>query len=106
MKSRVRKTGHQALRLCSQVERALGVVFMGGFASRVLQDLVVVAVEPAPNSSRLMVTVAPTDLEAPVDLVEIVHHLDLVSGLLRSEIAGAIHRKRVPSLVFRVKVEE
>ena len=106
MKSTKRKTGHHALRLCSQVERALGVVFAGGFASQVLQDLVVVAVEPSPNVSRLMVTVVPTDSEAPVDLVAIVRHLDLVSGLLRSEIAGAIHRKRVPSLVFRVKFDE
>jgi ribosome-binding factor A len=60
-------------------------------------------VEPAPDASRLLVTVAvdatPDELFDP----GFVHdHLARASGHLRSEVAGAITRKRAPVLVYRL----
>src|SRR5215510_3945579 len=52
-----RQPGRKALQLCRQVSEALGSA-LAGCADAVLQDVLVVAVEPAPNAGRLLVTVA------------------------------------------------
>jgi ribosome-binding factor A len=64
-----------------------------------LHDLWVVDVEPAPDAARLCAVV-----EAPrgADVEEVRVRLDRASGLLRSEVAQAITRKRAPVIAFRV----
>ena len=89
------------LQLCSQVARTLGEAF-AACADEVLRDLHVVGVVPAAGGGRLLVTLAanPAAPIRPDDLVE--QHLARARGLLRSEVASAINRRRTPELIFRV----
>ncbi len=92
----------KALQLCGQVAETLVLVLAGETGDDVLRDLVVVSVVPAPNTSRLLVTLSPSVIALDADLDAIRRHLDAVRGRLRGEIATAIHRRRVPELTFRV----
>jgi ribosome-binding factor A len=92
----------KALQLCRQVADTLALVLTGDSADGMLRDLVVEAVAPAPNSSRLLVTVSPSVGAAGADLDAIRRCLERARGRLRGEIAVAIHRRRVPDLTFRV----
>lgn len=55
--------------------------------------------DPAPDAARLAVTV---ELPKDGNPGEALARLEGARGLLREIIASAIHRKRVPDLVFRV----
>ena len=90
--------GRKALQLCRQVAEALHWA-LGGCGDAVLHALRVVSVEPAPNAVRLLVTVE-ADGVAPVAALE---HLRRAAGLLRSEVAAGINRRRAPELTFRVQ---
>lgn len=84
--------------LCRQAREALGEA-LATLDDGVLMDVWVAAVEPAPDGSRLAVIVqAPRDAA----LEDVRERLDRVAGYLRAEVAGAIHRKRAPTLVFQV----
>ena len=96
-----KKGGRKTQQLCGQVAEALGYAFAGVCNDDVLRDLGVVAVQPAPDESRLLVTVAPT-LPGACDPTQALAHLQQALGKLRSEVAAAIHRKRVPELTFCV----
>lgn len=88
----------KALQLCRQVQRALTYA-LGDCDDEVLAGLYVESVEPAPNDKHLMVTVQPLDKDIlPEDVLVRLHH---AAGLLRSEVARDIHRKRVPELTYR-----
>jgi ribosome-binding factor A len=100
----------KALQLCGQVARTLASVF-GECGDPVLRELLVQSVVPAPNSSRLLVTVSVpghmlgTAADSPADQARRVsQHLERSHGLLRAEVAAAIHRRRTPDLLFRVVV--
>ena len=96
------KENRKARQLCHQVAQTLELVLSGDSRDEILQSLHVVSVEPAPDSSRLLVVVA-TDLPVEqFDPVDIVARLGRHTARLRSEVAGAIARKRVPLLVFQV----
>jgi ribosome-binding factor A len=87
--------------LCKQVSRVLSCVLSGEIADEVLQGLAVDSVIPAPNASRLQVTLFPTGtLEVP--LIEVYARLEKVHGHLRSAVAEDINRKRAPELSFVV----
>jgi ribosome-binding factor A len=90
----------KALQLCGQVADTLALLLAGDSADDVLRDLLVETVRPAPNSSRLLVTVSPCVPDADLDPIR--QALDRAHGRLRGEIASAIHRRRVPELMFRV----
>jgi ribosome-binding factor A len=93
----------KARQLCGEVSRTLGSILAGECADEVLRDLLVVSVVPAPNSSRLLVTVSRGTEPPPEDAVpRILEHLERARGLLRTEMAAALHRRRVPDLTFRV----
>jgi ribosome-binding factor A len=102
-RNRASETGRRkAWQLCSQVARTLGDVLAGQCDDDLLWGLDVVSVEPAPDSSRLLVTVALPPSSDPVDPVDVVAHLRRASGLLRCEMAAAITRRKAPVLVFRL----
>jgi ribosome-binding factor A len=85
--------------LCKQVRRVLSCVLAGEVADEVLQGLAIDSVVPAPNASRLQVTLFPTGpLEVP--LSEVLARLERVRGRLRSAVAEDINRKRAPELSF------
>jgi ribosome-binding factor A len=94
-----RRTDWKARRLCRQVSEALQGGLSGECADEVLQQLWVDSVDPAPDASRLAVTVSVSDGISPA---EAILRLERARGLLRSIVARAIHRKKVPELVFRI----
>ena len=92
----------KALLLCGEAERTLSAVLAGECGDDVLRNLVVASVQPAPTSARLLVTVyAATPIEG-VDAPAILARLERARGLLRTEVASALHRRRAPDLMFRV----
>ncbi|MGL6097055.1 MAG: ribosome-binding factor A [Fimbriiglobus sp.] len=96
-----RGPGRKAMQLCGQVRDAVPGI-LAGLADEVLQTLTVVSVEPAPHAGRLMVTVAVPATAAPADRSAAEQHLARAAGLLRTEVAAAVHRRRAPELTFRV----
>ena len=96
------KENRKAKQLCRQVLETLDLVLSGDCRDELLQSLHVVSVVPAPNSSRLLVTVF-ADLPSELfDHQQILERVDDQMGRLRAEVAASINRKRVPSLVFHV----
>lgn len=86
--------------LCHQVSEALSLALTCS-ADAVLRDLTVVSVSPAPDTSRLLVTIEAGE---GVEHDFVLDKLQVARGYLRSEVAGAIHRKRTPELMFRILV--
>jgi len=93
---------HKARQLCRQVLEVLDAVLASESEDDRLLDLAVVDVEPAPDSTRLLVTVSPRPSPEPADPRAILISLDQASKRLRFEVASAITRKRVPFLAYRV----
>ncbi len=89
--------------LCAQVADTLSLVLSGDFGDTVLQSLQVVAVDPAPDASQLVVTVHADLPDETANPAEVLQRLDAVAGKLRYEVARAISRKKAPRLVFRVQ---
>jgi ribosome-binding factor A len=96
-----KKTNRKALQLCSQVEQTLSAILSWESGSELLRSLVVESVEPAPDSTRVLVSVSVTDAR-PCSPAEVLACLHRSAAWLRTEVAAAIHRKRVPQLVFRM----
>lgn len=90
---------HKTQQLCKQTAIAVGLAMAAETTESILRELHVVAVEPAPNASRLRVVVSagPAHELAPT---EVLAALERAAGRLRSEVAESIHRKRVPLLAF------
>ena len=96
----------KALQLCHQVAETLEEV-LADCGDGLLQALRVVDVEPAPDASRLLVTVTVDGLpREELDLGLVHKHLSHASGHLRSEVATAITRKRAPVLVYRLALAQ
>lgn len=93
--------GRKTRQLCRQVERTLNFVLAGECDDDLLRDFAVIAVEPAPDAERLLVTVSP-NLAGSYNLPEVLEHFQAAMGMLRSLVAASIHRKRAPELSFRV----
>ena len=87
--------------LCSQVAQALAQILASEFDDDLLLGLTVLAVEPAPNESQLLV-ILQSDQAEPAAREETVRRLIQAAGFLRSEIAAAITRKHAPQLLFRL----
>jgi ribosome-binding factor A len=98
------KPDWKVFQLCGQVRRTLGAALPGDMADPLLQDLVVESVVPAPDASRLLVTVYRSTPGPMTDAEErdLLDRLDRVQGMLRREVAAAIVRKRAPELTFHV----
>jgi ribosome-binding factor A len=99
---RPQKGDRKVRQLCSQVAETLSLVLSGECSDELLQNLDVVAVDPAPNASQLLVTVHLANAEEAVDSAEVSARLAAIAGKLRCEVASAITRKRAPQLLFRV----
>lgn len=95
-----RVKNRKALQLCSQVARTLQLVLAGECGDDLLRELSVTAVEPAPHSGRLLVTLALPDGRIAVPAV--LAQLQRAGGKLRAAVAAEIHRRKAPLLVFQV----
>lgn len=104
----VRKSGRRKdFQLCAQVQEAIASALAAELGDPLLRELWVVRVEPAPTASQLLVWVAlPPEARALADAEAVLARLSKVEGMLRAEVAGAIHRKRVPTLSYAVAAEE
>ena len=98
--------GRKAHQLGRQVAETLDAVLAGDTRDEALRGLRVVSVIPAPDASRLVVTVAPLPSADRLDLPEILARLEHASGWLRTEVAAAITRKRAPVLSFQIAPPE
>ena len=96
------KPNRKTLQLCHQVAVTLNYVLGGECRDEILQNLQVLDVQPAPNASQLLVTVAPLLFDEPIDTADALSRLYSAAGWLRSEVTQSITRKRAPQLVFRV----
>ena len=96
------RQARKSKQLCRQVAETLELVLSGDCRDEILQSLHVASVVPAPNSSRLLVTVTADLPDDQLDRGAILNRLDTNSGRLRCEVAASINRKRVPTLVFSV----
>jgi ribosome-binding factor A len=83
------------------VARTLAGILAFECGDDVLRDLAIVSVKPAPNSARLLVTftLPPGRNSAETDLIA--ERLDSARPMLRCQVAAAIHRRKVPDLLFR-----
>lgn len=91
---------YKDLRLCGQVAKALNYALAGECDDDILRDLYVESVLPAPDSSRMLVTVMPNSL--PATSAEILERLHLHMNTLMLEVASSIHRRKAPQLKFNV----
>jgi ribosome-binding factor A len=96
-----RKPGRKTQQLCSQVAQTLNFVLAWDSGDDLLRELSVVAVDPAPHPGRLLVTLA-FNVPGAGDPQAALVRLQRAQGRLRREVAAAIHRRRVPELVFRI----
>ncbi len=88
-------------RLCGQVAEALSLA-LGELAGNAWTDgLSIVSVEPAPDSSRLKVSVEYAGRDAD-DTRAAFAQLRGLGAHLRWEVGAAISRRRVPELVFEL----
>jgi hypothetical protein len=92
----------KALQLCGQIARTLSLVLME-CSDGVLRELLVEAVQPAPTSARLLVTLSAPD---GMELEPVLQRVLGASGLLRRKAVEAIHRRKAPELTFRIARRE
>jgi ribosome-binding factor A len=87
----------KALQLARQVREALIWVLGSATGDDRLAACSVEAVEPLPGGNRLLVKVGvPPDLSA----IEVSQRLSAAAPVLRTEVAQAITRRKVPELVY------
>jgi len=88
--------------LSRQVEERLALVLGGEVDDPHVSALTLLGVEPEPGSGHLVVVLALPVGAGAGEAQIVMRRLEALRSYLRSEIAGAIHRKRTPNLVFRV----
>ena len=85
-------------RLGAQIQRAVALA-LGTATDPALQTLWVAAAVADPDASRFRIEVEPLD---PVDPVHLAARLAAAAPWIRVEVASALHRRRVPELVWVV----
>lgn len=93
------RPGRKAQQLGGQVQDALHAI-LAGLADAACREAIVVAVEPAPHAGRFRVTVAAPFAADVADRTRILERLTAATGVIRTQLAGAIHRRNVPELTF------
>ena len=82
--------------MCRQVFDALSLA-LADIDDPLLDDLALVSVVPAPDASRVQVTLVPS---TEVDRDAVLARLDAYAKEFREEVAAELTRKRAPELVF------
>ena len=97
-----KKQDRKARQLCRQVAETIDQIFAGETNDDVLRALRVSHVVPAPDSSRLLVTLCADCPPQHFDRSLVEERLALCKGRLRCEVTAAITRRKAPVLVFNV----
>ena len=95
-----RKQDHKAKQLCRQVEETLDQVLSGETSDPRLGCLRVVSVQPAPDSSRRLVTVMADCPTGEFARDETERRLQASAGRLRTTVAMANTRRKASTLAF------
>jgi ribosome-binding factor A len=95
------KYDRKTRQLCQQVQQTLDQIFGGELRDELLDSLRVVSVDST-ASSTLLVTVVADLPPQQFDRARMESRLSELAGWLRSEVAGAITRKRAPLLMFHL----
>jgi ribosome-binding factor A len=93
------KHDYATLRLCAQVRQTLELSLPGALGDVGL-TLRVESVTPAPDASRLLVSIATEVLTTEEDRRLITRRLVELTPWIRSEVASAITRRKAPGLVY------
>lgn len=96
------RTDRKTLQLCGQIRDTLNYVLTGELDDDLLRNLYVENVQPAPDASRLLVSVAPLDAGDAERTDQILQKLLIHTPRIRSEVARSIHRRKTPELSFVV----
>ncbi|BBO36277.1 ribosome-binding factor A [Lacipirellula parvula] len=94
------KPDRKAQQLCRQVAETIDQILAGELGDAALNALRVTSVVPAPDASRMLVTLVATGRDMPFDRAAVEQKLVAVTGLLRSAVAAAITRRKAPNLSF------
>jgi ribosome-binding factor A len=97
-----KKADRKARQLCRQVAETLDQILSGEVGDDVLRGLRVADVLPAPDTSRLLVTLLVNCDPDEFDRSLLEARLEHFKGRLRSEVASAITRRKTPMLVFEI----
>jgi ribosome-binding factor A len=100
-----RRDDRKARQLCRQVAETVDQVLAGETADELLAELQVESVVPAPDASRLLVTLRAATGEVGIDAearLELEQRLAAHRGRLRCAVAAAITRRKAPNLEFRI----
>ena len=98
---RHRNATHHQLQLCKQARQAIDAAIHCDCGDPVFARLGPCEVTPQGRGNELLVTFAVGETDAAT-LEQLRTALEAVRGVLRSAVAGAIHRKRVPGLRIEV----
>jgi ribosome-binding factor A len=93
------RSGHKDLQVCRQVFDALTYA-LAELDDRMIDELSLASVTPAPNAARVLVTLVPT--RDGIDPAAALERLRDAMPDLREEVAAELTHKRVPELVFRI----
>lgn len=99
-RSRKHRKDRKTLQLCKQVEVAVQLA-LAASRDEDLATLTTLRVEPLKGVGRLLVLLCATNEADVIDVAEASTLVAGAEGRLRKAVADAIHRKRVPSLVFQ-----
>ena len=90
-KSSPKKDQKKDMRFCAQVAEVLSRLFGGACDDERLWGLVIDSVVPAPDASRLLVTVFPLNEASQSNPDDIKANLSTAQSFLRKEVAGLIN---------------
>jgi ribosome-binding factor A len=94
-------TDRKTFQLCAQVKETLGVV-LAGESDEVLCGLLVASVTRAAGANRLTVTLELPPGAGKTAAAKTLEHVHRAAGRLRTAVAAAVCRRRVPELEFRI----
>jgi ribosome-binding factor A len=97
---RPRKPDRKAQQLCRQAAETLDQVLSGEMRDPHLDCLRVASVQPAPDASRLLVTLVVDCPPEDFCLATSEERLQASSGRLRAAVAAAITRRKAPTLAW------
>jgi hypothetical protein len=99
-----RKGSWKVLQLCRQVERTATFALEGEWSGDALLGAAVASVQPFPDAGRLCVVLVLAPTKGVDDVQAARDALAGVTAAFRAEVARSIHRKRVPEIVFDVRL--